>query len=471
MKIAKKSPEIKVKNEELISTMLDELRMAVRWQRPSILVSTCQSDLVMTLAQLDLQNRLLKHRLDVIQVVINPKNFDILPDLAHSPRREESVFFVSGLDHGGGVDGMNAYRALNMRRELLVDFQVRAVFWLSEKEANDLPSNALDFWAFRHHTLELSGKITPRKVLSVTRKLNPESWQAEALLRESPAGINLRQDLLNEIPEWKEAPVIRAELLMSLAGLNWAAGTLSLARDQVKQSLQIARDQSLASLQARSWNGLGLVLESLNHPDQALESFQRSLKLDPALASAWENLGLHYRRSNEPEKAVGASLKALELDPHLLNSWLNLAVIHANQGKLDLALQACRKALRMKPKNESALRLEGSLLLQKRQHSAALQAFQKANRVNHLNADTWSQLAQLYKEMGLINQAMRAFYKVARLDPKSALPWVEIARLYRKKNKFVEARRAYRSAIALDPANQDYRQALTACTSRQVPSA
>lgn len=127
----------------------------MRWKRPSILIVICSSQLMRKKAQ-----NLLKESLDginqkVINFVVSTQNYDIPLSLAHHPERNGAVFYVSGINRGGGGDKSNAFRAVNIRRELFVDYPTRVVFWLTKAEAKSLPRLAPDFWAFRHGVVEI----------------------------------------------------------------------------------------------------------------------------------------------------------------------------------------------------------------------------------------------------------------------------------------------------------------------------
>jgi hypothetical protein len=91
----------------------------------------------------------------VINFAVSTQNYDVPLNLAHHPERNKAVFYVSGINRGGGGDKSNAFRAMNIRRELFVDYPTRVVFWLTKAEAKSLPRLAPDFWAFRHGVVEI----------------------------------------------------------------------------------------------------------------------------------------------------------------------------------------------------------------------------------------------------------------------------------------------------------------------------
>lgn len=141
--------------EEQISILFSELSLALRWQRPSILVVVCSSPAMRKKAQDLLKETLKSINQKVINYVISVRDYDVAMQLAHHPERLGAVFYVTGINRGGGNDKSNAFRALNIRRELLVDHPTRVVFWLTKAEAKSLPRLAPDFWAFRHLVVEV----------------------------------------------------------------------------------------------------------------------------------------------------------------------------------------------------------------------------------------------------------------------------------------------------------------------------
>ena len=141
--------------EDQIDILFSELSLALRWDRPSILIAVCSSPAIRKEAQDNLKKSLSGIHQKVINFVVSAQNYDVPLSLAYHPERENTVFYVSGINRGGGGDKSNAFRAINIRRELLVDYPTRVVFWLTRAEAKSLPRLAPDFWAFRHQVVEI----------------------------------------------------------------------------------------------------------------------------------------------------------------------------------------------------------------------------------------------------------------------------------------------------------------------------
>ncbi len=142
--------------EENIKTLFGEIELAIQWKRPSILLAICKSKLSQAKAENALERSAQKLGQGIERIIVNEQRADVAQAILEKGSADRSIFFVSNLDQGGGDDGKNAYRILNLYRELFVERGVRCVFWLTLSEASNLPKFAPDFWAFRHRVIEFA---------------------------------------------------------------------------------------------------------------------------------------------------------------------------------------------------------------------------------------------------------------------------------------------------------------------------
>jgi tetratricopeptide (TPR) repeat protein len=151
-----KMPEVNGKKpfEERVNIILDELSLGIRWERPSLIVAVYRSEHIKNAVQAILAKSLGESGQAVLHYSVDKSHYDIPLDLLNHPNRERAVYFVSELLWGGGRGYSNAYRALNMHREYLVEGHIRALFWLTKKEAKQVTRFSPDFWAFRHKVVE-----------------------------------------------------------------------------------------------------------------------------------------------------------------------------------------------------------------------------------------------------------------------------------------------------------------------------
>lgn len=297
---------------EKLDILYSELSLAVKWQRPSILIAVYLSEIIRTQAQSILSSRLESINQSVIPVRANAKQFDIPLALSQNPERENSVFAVTGLRWGGGNRGFNAYRALNMRREFFVDYKIRAVFWLTNKEARLLPHRAPDFWAFRHTVVEFFEfpviKSTSSLVNQSTLALLPEDIAARVKLSLEKQAQGRVEEAVNLLKEAVSVHPDDPNVWMVLGNIYLHLGLMEDAVDVFLRILRIESDNLSACYH------LGLAYLGLNHYQQAIRAFLRATRLDPFHVPSWQELGKIYQHVDRTKDASNVYRTLLALD-------------------------------------------------------------------------------------------------------------------------------------------------------------
>ncbi len=149
-------PEVNGKGtfEERVNIILDELSLGIKWDRPCLIIAVYRSEYTKAMVQSILAKALGESGQGVLHYSVDKQHYDVPLELMEHPKHKQTVYFVGGLRWGGGRRYSNAYRALNMHREYLVDGNVRAIFWVTKNEARQLARFSPDFWAFRHKVIE-----------------------------------------------------------------------------------------------------------------------------------------------------------------------------------------------------------------------------------------------------------------------------------------------------------------------------
>lgn len=142
--------------KEGVEILADEIELAVRWQRPSILLAIHAAKSEQPKAQRALGKAIQQLDQKVMAVRATPAAPDLITAMCKFNGREQAVFFASGLGKASDPANRRIFNALNMKRERLVEFGIRVVFWLTESEAAEMPYYAPDFWAFRHRVVEFA---------------------------------------------------------------------------------------------------------------------------------------------------------------------------------------------------------------------------------------------------------------------------------------------------------------------------
>ena len=101
---------------------------------------------------------------------------------------------------------------------------------------------------------------------------------------------------------------------------------------------------------------MGNTLYSLEKYEDAVDSYNKSLHIDPGNSTAWNNKGLALGRTGKLDEAIGCYDRALKIntDDHIVLN--NKGSVLYKKGDIEAALQCYRSALELKPDSKTAKR-------------------------------------------------------------------------------------------------------------------
>ncbi len=153
--------------KEGILSLMDEIKLAFQWARPSILVAVHHDGSAgQEKARVQLRKEIEAVGKKVRDIEADRENPNLIQSILKSAEQKNTVFFVSGIGGKGKSEKEDIYRALNFHREMLVDNRIVLVLWLASTEAAEIPLLAPDFWAFRHRVVEFAPDRGPGKKTS-----------------------------------------------------------------------------------------------------------------------------------------------------------------------------------------------------------------------------------------------------------------------------------------------------------------
>jgi tetratricopeptide (TPR) repeat protein len=334
---------------EGLLALLDELQLAIKWDRPSILLVVHKSKSGQIKAENALKNELGKFSQKVICFQINNNQSDVTRLILDTQNYRDAVFFVTDIDHGAGVDGNDAYRALNLYRETLVEKRVRVVFWLTEKEASNLPRFAPDFWAFRHRVIEFASSRAPNNVPLPSGVL---IWHTE----DTPRGIDTLDDrvhfyeqLLADLPAEDGSLTMRIETLYKLAFCYWYKGDNDKSKATLTFGLDLGHRLQAPNTNIKFLNGLAILSYEAHNFDETLTIYDEALEFNIKDSSLLINLGVTYHALNQNRRAISIGRKAVNIDPKNPRLWINLGYLYFSMKKFDDAIFSIEKAIEINP--------------------------------------------------------------------------------------------------------------------------
>ena len=337
--------------DENISVLYDEISLAAKWGRPSILLAVHKSKLSQEKADEELERRLKRDGRTITRIVVNPERVDIPHLIAATPGCDQTVFLVSNIDWGGGEDGKDAYRALNLYRELFVDHAIKAVFSLTSNEAANLARHAPDFWAFRHRVVEFAS----------VRAAHKASLPAGLLLWDIPESVDpfdnlddkirAREEIMSKLPRNSEALSTRVDLYYALGHLYWLRDELQKSEAACQSALELAEGHQLAELAWHPLNGMAILKHEAGHYDEAALTYQKALAAAPDSSTLLINLSAATCMLGRISEAITVGKRAIRVDPGDARIWNRMGYVYEAMGRVDDARTCFSEAVALVPRD------------------------------------------------------------------------------------------------------------------------
>ncbi len=147
-----------------------------------------------------------------------------------------------------------------------------------------------------------------------------------------------------------------------------------------------------------SWlahHSLATMMAALGSPDEAIELYERALRLQPTSGRTHYFLGEQWHNKGKLDKAREHYAQAMRWEPDCMPAYNNLAKIVAGEGKLDEATEICRRGLVFVPDSAVLHCSLGTLLARQGQRSEAVAEFETALRIDPNSAPARNSLRLL----------------------------------------------------------------------------
>ena len=230
--------------------------------------------------------------------------------------------------------------------------------------------------------------------------------------------------------------------------LGVALNSLNRPDEAVKhyhEALRIKPDYALAH------NSLAEVLRSEGRLDDAIARYRLAIQIEPNDARVHHNLGLALAAKGDLTEAIVHYDRALQIQPHAAIAHTNLGVALLRQGRFDKAVAHHRLAIRFKPDFAAAhVNLGIALGSQGRLHDA-VNEFRLALRIDPDVADAHTNMGFALASMGRLDEAINHYRLAVTIRPGDAPAHNGLAAVLARQGRLDEALRHVREALRLDP--------------------
>jgi tetratricopeptide (TPR) repeat protein len=171
---------------------------------------------------------------------------------------------------------------------------------------------------------------------------------------------------------------------------------------------------------ADGWYYLGRTKYNENRFSEAIDAFQRCLKLDAHNVKAEDNLGLSYAGLNQTEEAIQAFRTAIAWQADASSKdpqpSLNLGMFLTEQEHPDAGLVYLKEAVALAPQNAKAHEQLGRAYLQLKRLKDAQGELERAVQLAPNSSSLHYELAINYRDQGANDQARKEFDRCTELN-------------------------------------------------------
>ena len=197
--------------------------------------------------------------------------------------------------------------------------------------------------------------------------------------------------------------------------------------------------------------GKGIIEESLNNTESAIQSYQRALATWPEYPEAHYHLGQAYLKNQQPEKAVDAFQKTLAVRPGFAKAWYGMGIAYNQSGKNDSALVSLQKALVYDPELLNARMALGTLHQEEGNYSEAIAHYQQLLKQHPTFSPALLSLGEALRKNDQQKAALQTFERLVALKPTAMEPKEKLAYLYAIQNKTKKAVKLYEELVEAIP--------------------
>ncbi|MDX1943641.1 MAG: tetratricopeptide repeat protein [Saprospiraceae bacterium] len=189
--------------------------------------------------------------------------------------------------------------------------------------------------------------------------------------------------------------------------------------------------------------------------EDSMRTIDRILRIDPQNANAYLLFGMNFKETGDTIRAINSFQKSVELDPDLIDSWINLGQLHASIGS-KLATRFFDNAILIDPKNVEALHAKADFLQDKNDLSGAIELYKQIAILDPQYEEAYFNAGLLYLDLDSIAQARQQFDFAIKVDPTFVAAYYYRGVASEFQGNVAQARADYEQALKLAP---DYKQA------------
>lgn len=226
--------------------------------------------------------------------------------------------------------------------------------------------------------------------------------------------------------------------------------------DKIISILRDAISKNLVNKSDAYWLW-GIFLTRQGKNIEAIEQYNKAIKLNPHSTKSYINSGKTYLDLQEYEKSLECYRKALHIESNpqiLCIIYYNLGVLYGTLTEYDTARGYYIKAIEINPNDASIYNSLGLTYKNLKQYNSAIQQYNNAILLDPNHSYTYNSLGKWYTDNKDYLIAVENFNKAIKINPQQAAFHLNLGNVYFLMKQYMATISCYKKAIELDSSNK-----------------
>jgi serine/threonine protein kinase len=195
----------------------------------------------------------------------------------------------------------------------------------------------------------------------------------------------------------------------------------------------------------------GETLAQLKKYPEALESYQKALKIKPDSVAAWVGKANILTQLQKYKEALSGYEQAIKIQPEAVAAWQGRGYVLLILKQNDRALDSFNQALQIDGNVASSWRGKGKVFTQTKKYAEALSAYDEATKLDAKALEVWYERGWILHNLRRYDDAIASYDKALSLQDSLAPAWYGKANSFAILGKDGEAIAAYQKAVDYQP--------------------